>query len=448
MSAEQRRGALDRVLSIFTEVHPGESTKALLLCVNVFILLTTYYIIKPLREAFILSSGPGAAEVKSYAAAGQALLLLGVVPLYGMFASRVGRRKLIDGVTLFFAACLVAFYLLAKAQAPVGVPFFLWVGIFNLMVIAQFWSFANDLYSTEDGKRLFPIVGFGASAGAVFGSFLTGQLLKGHEVAELLLLSAAMLAGSLVVTHLAEAQHRRQAARGAVAGAGAATSARATTAPRPDDAPLEPGNAFALVFRSRYLLGIALLILVLNWVNTNGEYILGKTVANAAAQQGGAVDVKQFIGKFYADFFLVVNIVSLGLQLFVVSRVFKWFGVRASLFVLPTIALFGYSFLAFYPLLSVVRWAKIAENATDYSLQNTVRNALFLPTTRTEKYKAKQVIDTLCVRLGDVLSAVLVAVGTTFLAFKPQHFALVNLVFVVLWLGFAAMVAREHRRLA
>ena len=134
---------LERTLNIFTEVRQGEAASALMLAFNIFLILTAYYILKPVREALILS-GSGGAEIKSYVAAGQTLLLLGAVPLYAWFAGRHDRRSLINRVTLFFAACLAAFYALANAGVPIAIGFYLWVGIFNLMVPAQFWAFAND----------------------------------------------------------------------------------------------------------------------------------------------------------------------------------------------------------------------------------------------------------------------------------------------------------------
>src|SRR5204862_8247963 len=118
--------------------------------------------LKPVREALILS-GEGA-EVKSYASAGQVLLLLGFVPAYGALASRVGRMRLITGVTLFFVACLAGFYLFAGAKLPhLGLLFYILVGIFNVSIVAQFWSYANDVYTPEAGKRLFAIIAFGST---------------------------------------------------------------------------------------------------------------------------------------------------------------------------------------------------------------------------------------------------------------------------------------------
>jgi AAA family ATP:ADP antiporter len=125
----------------------------------------------------------------------------------------------------------------------------------------------------------------------------------------------------------------------------------------------------------------------------------------------------------------------------------KYLGVRVCLLILPVIALGGYGLLLFFPVLSVVRWAKTAENATDYSLQNTVRNMLWLPTSRQEKYKAKQFVDTFCVRVGDMLSAAVVFMGTRWAAAELAHFAAFNLVLVAAWLAVAVLIGRQYRRL-
>lgn len=437
MTQPQSKNFLDRFLNLFTEVNAGEGVRSLILSLNIFIILTAYYIIKPVREALILAGG--GAEVKSYASAGQAILLLGAVPLYGMLASRFTRRKLINTVTVFFAGCLVLFYLLAQLNIPLGVIFYLWVGIFNLMVPAQFWAFANDLYTPDDGKRLFVIVAFGASAGAVFGSFITGRLIEPFGVFQLMLLSSGLLLLSLVLTNMAGSPKKQD---------------RSVTLEDEQafEEPLKKGGAFKLVFQNKYLLMIALLMLILNWVNTTGEYILGRTIKAAAENAvnsgtAGNLSVGQFIGKFYADFFTVVNIAGLLLQLFIVSRILKYLGVRIAILVLPLIALGGYFIMAFIPVLSIVRWAKTAENSTDYSLQNTVRQVLFLPTTREQKYKAKQAIDTFFVRAGDVLSAVLVYIGITFLSFQTRHFALFNIGLVIIWIILAVLIGRENHKI-
>ncbi len=479
-----RGGVLDRALRAFSDVRAGEAPTVLLLTLNVFILLTAYYILKVVREPLVLAIGTSGAEIKSRAAAGQAVLLLLLVPVYGAIAARVPRRRLINLVTGFFVACLVAFFVLARLRVAVGVPFYVWVGIFNMMIVAQFWSFANDVYTTDEGKRLFPIVAFGASAGAVFGSWVAGPLQQGTGLYPLFLVGAGLLVAAAAVTNWVDVRERRrtEAAVPAQLSSGqlpAATSQiRAATGEfrvpgeayraasgeiralaRRDlerarqaaagHAPPQPGSAFGLVLRSRYLLLIALLMLLLNWVNTNGEYVLGKTVsaaAQAAAARGGPT-AEIAIGAFYSGQLTIVNLVALALQLFVVSRVIRHAGVRFALLVLPVIACSGYALMAFAPILAAVRVAKIAENATDYSLQATVRNVLFLPTTREEKYAAKQAIDAFFVRMGDVLSAGLIWIGTTAFAFGAREFALANLVLVAAWIVLAVLIGRRYARL-
>jgi AAA family ATP:ADP antiporter len=135
------------------------------------------------------------------------------------------------------------------------------------------------------------------------------------------------------------------------------------------------------------------------------------------------------------------------IQLFLVSRIFKYLGIRVAVLILPIIAMGGYLLAALYPVLGLVRWTKTAENATDYSLNNTVRHALFLPTTREEKYKAKQVVDSFFHRAGDVLSAVVVYAGVTWLSFSPSQFAMFNLVLVVVWLVLAIRIGQINKRM-
>ena len=463
-TAVARPTALDRALRPFAEVHGGEGSTALLLALNVFLLLATYYCIRPVREALILSV-EGGAEIKSYLAAGQAVLLLGLVPAYGALADRLPRRSLLNVVTAFFIACLVFFYALTRAGAPIAVIFFLWVGIFNLMIVAQFWSFANDLYTKEQGERLFPIVAVGASLGAVLGARLAGWLIPLFGIPQLLLVAAALLGLAVIISNLVDARQRLRQEDHlplhlTTAEIPAATGeyqiqtvedSKKLTVSLPGIGPTSRRGTFRLVFGSRYLLLIALLILILNWVNTTGEYNLSSTVTGAAelavsSGRAGGLSESEFIGRFYSDFLFFVSLAALLLQLFVVSRLIKYAGVRVTVLVLPILALTGYAILAFAPVLALVRVVKIAENATDYSIQNTVRNVLFLPTSRDEKYKAKQAIDSFFQRAGDVLSAAVVFTGVTLLGLGASSFAKVNLVLAFIWVLLALAVGREYVR--
>ncbi len=437
--SQPRHGLLDRILSPFTVLKPGEGKDALLLTLAIFLVLTAYYILKVVREPLILAAG--GAELKSYTSAGQAVLLLFLIPAYSAIANRVNRIKLMSVVTLFFVANLAVFYAMAVANTPfLGVTYFIWVGIFNLMIIAQFWSFANDVYTPEEGKRLFAIVGFGQTLGAACGGLISKYLIGRLRVHDLMLVAALFLIAYLVIIRVVNHRDRRESP---------------TTARNADKPLQDPRGGFTLVFQDRYLLLLGLLLLLLNFVNTNGEYVLGRVVtekANVLASAGrtGGLGheefIEQFIGRFYADYFTWVSVLTAFIQIVLVARIIQFVGVRAALFVLPLVSLSAYGIIAFIPVLALIRGAKIAENSLDYSLNNTVRQALFLPTSREAKYKAKAAIDTIFVRVGDLSSAGLVFLGTL-LALQPRDFAIVNMALVGVWLLIVVGIGRRYRRL-
>jgi AAA family ATP:ADP antiporter len=447
--ANDERTTLERLLRVVTEVRRGEGVLSLTLALNVFLLLTAYYLIKPVREALILAMESGA-EYKSYMSAVIALALVFAVPAYARFVDKLPRLRLVVGVTLFFASHLVLFFLASLVEPlrrNMGLVFFVWIGIFNMMVVAQLWSFANDLFTEEQGTRLFALVALGASLGAALGSKVAGWLVEPLGVYALLLVSAAILVGCAFLFVVSErlsvdfrTRHSQEPAL--------MFAAKERHAKRE-----RPRGAFALVVRNRYLLAIALFTLVFSWANTNGEYMFGKLVKVAASEavKSGEIQpdaVGKFIGRSYADFFFAVNIIGVFLQAVVVSRVAKYGGTGPALFVLPIITLAsGLSVLA-VPMLAVLRVGKTLENATDYSLNNTVRQMLWLPTTKEMKYKAKQAIDTFFVRTGDVASALLVYVGAELLSWSVRWFAAANVVLAAAWIFFAWRIRREAARLA
>lgn len=470
MSAEQddpannqRRTPLDRFLSLATEVRAGEGFTALLLAINVFLLLSAYYVIKPVREAFILSSG--GAEIKSYAAVGQTAILAIVVPLYGWLVSKLSRQKLIFFVTFFFQATFVAFYFAAVADLKfVGIAFFLFVGVFNVMLVAQFWSFANDIYTQREGERLFPIVAFGASVGAAAGSATTALLVRGLGVEFMLLVATGLLGASLILTRMVERRESERLSSDDSSEEGASEEQRREMdSPSPDDKSEEgvsgtppsedTSGAFKLVLRSRYLLMIAAAMFLANLVNTTGEFILSRVVVDWAEDlisrgAAGGADKDTLIGEFYGEFFTTVNIATMLLQFFLVSRIIKWIGIRTAVVLLPLLACGSYVVLALFPILKVVRWAKVAENSTDYSLNNTVRNALFLPLSHEEKFKAKQATDTFFVRGGDAASAGVVALGLHVFFWDTPHFAWFNVVAVGFWIVLTIFIGKKYASLS
>jgi AAA family ATP:ADP antiporter len=215
-------------------------------------------------------------------------------------------------------------------------------------------------------------------------------------------------------------------------------------------APLGPEGGFELIFKDRYLLWIAVLTVLLNVVNTTGGYILNKLIVEYASGRfgsdpAGVADSRQFITAFSGSIIATVNLVGFLLQLFVTSRVIRYLGVRGALFVLPVLAMINYSIIVVAPILAVVRIGKILENSTDYSIQNTLRQALFLPTSREAKYKSKAAIDTFFTRAGDVVSAGFVGLGSAAGVPTPV-FAGMNVALTGVWLWVAGQIAREHRK--
>ena len=423
----QRRSWLDRLLSVFANVHAGEGATVVLMLVNIFLLLVCYSVIKTVREPLILLGG--GAEVRSYAAAGQAVLLMAFVPLYGWFASRVDRARLLVGVTIFFIVCIEIFAAAVVARVPyTGVAFFIWVGIFNMSLVAQFWSFASDIYSKEAGDRLFPIIMIGMTAGAPLGSYIAGHLFRSGLGPQVILqVSAVLLAVSIALyLRINRTEERRQAE------------------PQPA---LAASDGFQLVLANPYLRLIAALVVLLNIVNTTGEYLVARLLSEHVSQMSlvdAAFNKQAYIGAFSGDYQLWVNVTALLLQAFVTSRIVKHAGLRGALLALPLVALGGYAIVAAGVSFSVVRWVKTAENATDYSIMNTARQLVWLPTTREEKYKAKQAIDTFFVRAGDVLSAGAVYLGTTMLHLTINQFALGNIVMTMVWIGVALMIIKPR----
>ncbi len=445
-AAHTQKSLLDRVLSIAAEVHAGEGASALLLAINGFLLLSAYYTIRPLRSALLLPvqiplpgggslAGP---EIQSYTGAILAALFLFIVPLYSSFANRVNRIRLINAVTVFFIVTLLGFFFASRlglSPTLVAVLFFLWVGVFNLMTIAQFWSFANDLYTPEQGKRLFAIVGLGGSVGAIGGALITSTFIPRLGLLPMMLVAGVELVIALALTNLIHVREGRRP--------------KAVVA-KTQEEPLTGSGGFKLVLAQRYLLLIGLLTWVAQLVNTNGNYILNQTLTSAAhatIAAGSTQTEGQIIGSFMADVDFWQNVLSTSIQFFLVSRIFKYLGIGGGLFILPLIAMGGYGIFALAPILSFIRLTKITENATDYSLQNTVRRALFLPTSRDAKYKGLQAVETFFWRAGDMLSGVTTFILVQWLALSVRGFAIVNLAIIVIWLMLAANLARENKRL-
>jgi AAA family ATP:ADP antiporter len=442
---------VERVLRLFTDVRAGEGRTALLLFANVFLILCAYYLLKPLREGWLAISevqGLSKLEVKAYTSFGQTLLLAAAASAYARRVGRWPRRVLITRATLFCMSNIVLFWLLQPDflvghLRGVGILYYLWVGMFGVFVVAQFWAFAADLYSEERGRRLLPMIAIGATSGAIAGSWLE-QELPGWGLAPNLLLLASLppLAASLWLSRVVD---DAEGGRGKLASAGY-------------ESPVHDGRgALPLVFGSRFLLVVAVITLLFNWVKTNGENQLYAAVQEALALQ---VSAQGIVGEeavrafthagttaFYGDFFFWVNAVALALQALVASRLLKYGGFAAIFLLLPVIALSAYSAMALVPVLWLIKTMKVAENATDYSINNTARHVLWLPMAQEVTFKAKPAIDSLFVRAGDGMAALTVLVGLQVFSLPVRSFFGVNVVLALVWLVAAVWVAKEYGRL-
>ena len=432
----------ERLLTLFTRVRPGEGRSAFLFFLHGFLLLFSYQVVKALREAFMLTKY--SAEVRAYAVALIALILMLLVPLYGAVRRRLDGERLLRAVTAFFAANLLLFWAAALAGLPIAFPFFIWVSIFGVMVIAQLWAFAADSLNLKSGQRLFPVIMVGANLGALAGAKSAQFAVDALTPVGLMLAATFLLLATLAVA----GPERRAVPEGS----------RPVVAEHGAPVPRLLGG-IGLVLRDRYLLLIALLVVLLNWINTTGEFILADFVqhdaARRAAASGGELDAGALIAAFYGNFQFWVTLVGLGIQLFLVARIYRVVGVRGALIVHPVVVALGYGLIAlspalgaFVPVFTLIRLVKIAENSIDYSLMNTTRHALFLPVDRDSKYEGKTAIDSFFWRFGDLVQAGVVFVGLNWLNWGVPQFATLSLLLALVWIGLAIAIGREFGRKA
>jgi AAA family ATP:ADP antiporter len=409
---------LDRALAVFADVRPGEGLTALLMLANIFLLLVCYSIIKTVREPLVLLGG--GAEVRSYAAAGQALLLMGFVPLYGWAVSKVRRMPLVVGATCFFIVCIELFAAAVTARLPSGRRLLHLGRHLQHLAGGAVLVVHNDLYTRKAGAGTLIVIGM--TAGAPLGSLVADGCSSRGSPGLILQVSAVLLAlsGALYLV-----VNTRQAAHSAAG-----------------HEPLPGSGGFALVLANPSAAH--------RRAHRPAEHrqhhrrVSGGAPAFAEVQQLAALDPlfdkQAYVGAFTgtASSGRRHGAAAAGLRHLAPGPPARLTGV---LFALPLIAMGG-AIVAAGAGFALVRWIKTAENAADYSIMNTARQMLWLPTTREEKYKAKQAIDTFFVRGGDLLSAAVVFGGTHMLNLTVEQFALANLALTLVWLALAAKIAR------
>ena len=436
MNATQRLTAVERFLTLFTRVQAGEGRSVGILALQAFTLMVAYYLIRPVREALILTEGT--AELRSYAVGVQALLLLLILPVYGQLVRRCASNRVFQFVMAFFALNLVAFSLIGHAGIRFSFVFFVWASIFAVMAVAQFWAFATDLLDVTSGTRLFGVIATGVSAGAWVGANLASAGFKSIGPYGLMLASAGVLCISIYLSERA-----RRVVRAAVARRAARIrfDFRLTrSAPRSAGSADSPWSAQPLPDRHRGA-GRADQLDHLDRRLRADRTGSPAWLASSRPQDPGA-----YIGAFMGSYFSTITLVGFLIQLLLVSRIINGAGLSRALLVTPVVILGGFCLIGFLPVFALLQSALVVQRSLDYSLLNTTRSALLLPTTRDEKYQAKTAIDTLFYRAGDLLSTLGVFIGLQVFDEPRLQFVWLIVILSATMTAVAWLIGREYAR--
>ena len=434
MAKEGASGWLRRTLTLGVELKPGEGMAVVAMFASLFLVLFTAYLLKPAREMLILTEGT--AEIRSYAVALQALMLLFFIPVYSKFSRRFDSYHYMRIVTAVCVVTLLGFAAAGKAGLSISVIYFVWLGAYSVLIIAQFWAFASELCSREAGERLFVIVALGASLGAWLGSAVSRELVDHMDAYGLILCGAFTLFLSSLPAKRASISLPEESRGEQEMGEERQPSIFA---------------GFHMVLSKRYLMLLAAFVIMLNLVNTTGEYLLA-SILETMYEEGFAAgtigtDKGTYVGRFYSSFYFAVNLLGVLIQFFAVSRLLRYAGFSVAFVLTPLVVFLGYASLAILPILAWFRYFKIAENSMDYSLQNTARQMLYLPLSRQEKYEGRAVIDSFGQRIGDLLQAGLIFIGLHWLGFQATSFIPIAAVLAGINLVIAWNIIRERARL-
>jgi AAA family ATP:ADP antiporter len=365
------RQILERTLG----ARAGELPAVLWSFAYFFLLLCSYYVLRPVRDALAVDLGPRTLRLLFTATF---VAMLALVPLFGWLCSRLARAKLLPVVYAFFAADLLLF-----ALALDGRVFFVWLSVFNLFVVSVFWSYMADLFDTAQAARLYGAISAGGSCGAIAGPLLAASLVSVLEIPGLLLLSAFLLAGTIVCILRLARWARAHPRRGEP----------------PPEAPIGGGilEGVKATLRSPFLLAICGYLVCYTGLSTalyfQQVHILAAQVPDAESRT-----------RLLASIDLAVNTLTLLLQLFAFSRLAAALGPTGMLVVVPLVSLAGFLVLGAQPLLGVLIAFGVTRRVGEFAISKPAREALFTAVPRRERYKAKNFIDTVVYRGGDALS--------------------------------------------
>jgi len=411
-------------LTRFFDVRPHEVAVVAWCWLDIFCILGSYYIMRPIRDQAGVAGG---VQNLQWLFTGTLVVMLLLNIPFAYLVRRLPRHRFIAITYHFFAGNILLFAALFQAadgaQAVwVGRGFFIWVSAFNLFVISMFWQLNVDVFSPEQGKRLFGLIAAGATLGAIVGSAVTASLAR-HVPPMVLLLGAAAL---LEVAVFSAGRLSRLAQ--AVAGAAEAPIGGAVLA------------GVTHVVRSPYLLNVGVFLLLFS-ITSTFLYFQQATIVGAAFRDRAAQTA------FFATVDLLVNVLTLIVQLFLTARIVVLLGVALTLGVLPALTIVGFGALALLPTVMAVAAFQVVRRAADYAVARPARELLYTVASREDRYKAKSLIDTVVYRTGDQVGAwsatLLRAVG---LGAPQVSFAAIPL--AALWLVNALWLGRRQERLA
>jgi len=421
----------ERCLALLAPLRPGEGRCVAILWLQAFSLMLAYYLIRPVREALILTEG--GAEFRSYAVAVQAVLLILIVPAYSAWVRRTDPRRIYVLVNAFFVSHLLLFFLAGQAGWKLGFVFFVWGSLFSVMAVTQFWAFATDLFNVQSGERLFGLIAVGISAGAFAGAQAASALFDVIGTHGLMLAAAAALTAAIVL--------------------GARVRAAVPASAQGGDAEVSPPTAgrgrwlggFTVVARSRYLVGIAVLVVLLNWITSAGDFVLTSWLVDIAEREAPGMQ-SEYIGRFMARYCSAVTLVSFLIQLLLVSRIIQFAGLARALLMTPLAFAAGYLLVGIVPAFLLLQSVLVVQRSFDYSLLNTTRNALLLPMGRDAKYQAKTAIDTFFFRVGDLLASGSIFAGLRLFEDIRAQFIWLIVALSLTLLLVAWLIGREYAR--
>src|SRR5689334_3060824 len=366
------------------DVKPNELRALWLGLVFFFVVLAGYYVLRPIRDNI------GAQQFENLWWMFTVVLVTMIVAnaLFSMIVARMSRRRFIPIAYRFFVLNLIIFFVLMQYVPPGKQPwidgcFFVWVSVFNLFATAVFWGFMTDLFTTEQGKRLFGFIAVGGSLGGILGPIITASLVHYVSTGFLLLICAAMLEIAAQSVRFFPAEFRGEHAR---------PNDEAATAEKPIGGNFWDGVTH--ICKSPYLFGLFLFIFLYTFTSTWTYF------QQSELTRSGFVD-KAARTAFFAKLDLSVNTLTLIPQIFVTGRLMKFLGVTVTLLFMPVLSFFGFAAIAFAPVLPVLAAFQIVRRASTFAFMRPAREVLFTVLRREDKYKAKSFIDTFGYRCGD-----------------------------------------------